>query len=85
MNTPTELWEKYREMVFEGDLTDQQDFECKRAFFAGSEAVFKLLEDCTKSNLRPSQTFQSINTYRNLNRAAAMETIPDDEQEETLE
>lgn len=83
-STPSELWEDYKAFVFDDSLTESQECECKRAFFAGSEVVFKLLDECGKSNLRPSQTYQAINTYRNMNRVAAMETVPDDEQEETL-
>ncbi len=48
--------------------------ERKRAFFAGSEAIFKLLESLDGMTI--NKTIEPLQRYRELNKQAAMETIP---------
>ena len=83
MNTPEQAWESYREFVYENTtLTSVEEHNCQQAFYAGSEAVFKILADSL--DLHPNEIFRIMQRYREMNRTAAMETVPDDEQEEQL-
>ena len=79
MNTPDEFWEHYKAFVFDDSLTEQQEFECRRAFFAGSEAVFKVIEHLSEV-VDEEKVYQMLFRYRETNRDAAMETVPDEEE-----
>ena len=83
MTTPEEVWESYRNFICEeeGSIGDANvEYEAKRAFFAGSEAVFKMLSD--SFDLHPKEAFKRLRDYREMNRAAAMDTISDNNEEE---
>lgn len=85
MITPEEVWASYRNYICEdeGSIGDVNvEFEARRAFYAGSEAVFKMLAD--SFDLHPNEAFKRLKEYREMNRVAAMDTLPDDEQEEQL-
>ena len=58
------------------------EFEAKRSFFAGSEAMFKIMDSL--SGLKTNHALRLLSEYREMNRTAAMETVPDDEQDEQL-
>ena len=77
MKTPAQNWIEYLEFVYEKLLEEGDETERKRAFFAGSEAVFRLLESCDKESIRLA--LDALREYREANKAAAMETMsPED-------
>ena len=46
MKTPARLWNAHRDMVYKSDgpLMESVEFEAKRSFFAGSEAMVKIMD-----------------------------------------
>ena len=74
MKTPEESWEEYRDFVYSMELPEGDENERKRAFFAGAESVFKLME--TLDGMSMKVMFASLQRYRDANARAATETIP---------
>jgi hypothetical protein len=70
MKTPAEMWEQYRDFVYEAELPEGEENERKQAFFAGAESVFKVLEDGW------IWTPEALQQYREAIKAAALETLP---------
>lgn len=83
MTTPQEVWQSYRNYICEeeGSIGDDNvEYEAERAFYAGSEAVFKMLAD--SFDLHPKEAFTRLREYREMNRERAMEILPDDNESE---
>ena len=77
MITPQQNWIDYLEFVYENLLEESDETERKRAFFAGSEAIFRLMENCDRESIRLA--LDALREYREANKAAAMETMsPED-------
>ena len=74
MKTPTESWNEYRDFVYEAELEEGDENERMRAFFAGAESVFKLLESLVGGPI--FKRIGPLQQYREANKAAAMETMP---------
>ena len=77
MKTPIDSWNEYRNFVYASELEEGDEQERQRAFFAGSEAVFRLMESCDGFSVLDAM--RSMREYREANKAAAMETMsPED-------
>ena len=74
MKTPFESWQDYRDFVYAAELEEGDENHCKRAFFAGAESVFKLLESLDGMTIRES--IGPLQEYREANKAEAMKTMP---------
>ena len=74
MKTPVEMWEEYRDFVYFIELSESDENERKRSFFAGAESVFKLLESL--DGVPIFETIAPLQQYREANKEAAMETMP---------
>ena len=74
MKTPSESWNEYRDFVYAAELSEGDENERMRAFFAGAESVFKLLESL--DGMPITETIGPLQGYREANKAAAMETMP---------
>ena len=71
MKTPFESWEEYRDFVYAADLEEGDENEQMRAFFAGAESVFKMLESLDGMSIT-----ETMKGYREANKAEAMKMIP---------
>ena len=74
MKTPIESWQDYRDFVYAAELDESYENERKRAFFAGAESVFKLLESLDGMSI--TETIGPLQEYRETNKAEAMKTMP---------
>ena len=68
MKTPARLWNEHRDMVYKSDgpLMESVEFEAKRSFFAGSEAMFKIMDSL--SGLKTNHALRLLSEYREMNR-----------------
>ena len=77
MKTPLQSWLEYRDFVYSMELPEGDEKERQRAFYAGAESVFKLLESLDGTPI--VDTIEPLQGYREANKQAAMGTIsPED-------
>jgi hypothetical protein len=68
---PEEVWEKYRNMVYEEPMPAEQERELQITFYAGIESAYRVVDKLINPDLSEMDTYRAFQDFRKRVLAAA--------------